>query len=106
MRALRARFEAARRRVLIRCVRRDTLRSDVLRDARCACAANFPRRVRGQFDLKQDAGGIADIEFLVQYWVLAAAHEHPQLVTFPTTSASSKVWRAPVACPRRDRAGG
>ena len=25
----------------------------------------------GQFDIKQDAGGIADIEFLVQYWVLA-----------------------------------
>jgi glutamate-ammonia-ligase adenylyltransferase len=36
----------------------------------------------GQFDIKQDAGGIADIEFLVQYWVLAAAHEHPQLVTY------------------------
>ena len=36
----------------------------------------------GQFDIKQDAGGIADIEFLVQYLVLAAAHEHPVLVTY------------------------
>ena len=36
----------------------------------------------GQFDIKQDAGGIADIEFLVQYLVLAAAHEHPELVTY------------------------
>src|ERR1700723_3628684 len=35
----------------------------------------------GQFDIKQDAGGIADIEFLVQYWVLAAADGHPQLLT-------------------------
>ena len=35
----------------------------------------------GQFDIKQDAGGIADIEFLVQYWVLAAAHDHPELLT-------------------------
>ena len=35
----------------------------------------------GQFDIKQDAGGIADIEFLVQYWVLAAAHSHPELLT-------------------------
>jgi [glutamine synthetase] adenylyltransferase / [glutamine synthetase]-adenylyl-L-tyrosine phosphorylase len=34
----------------------------------------------GQFDIKQDAGGIADIEFLVQYWVLAAANTHPDLL--------------------------
>ena len=26
----------------------------------------------GSFDIKQDPGGIADIEFLVDYWVLAA----------------------------------
>jgi [glutamine synthetase] adenylyltransferase / [glutamine synthetase]-adenylyl-L-tyrosine phosphorylase len=37
----------------------------------------------GQFDLKQDAGGIADIEFLVQYWVLAEAHRNPALIDFP-----------------------
>jgi glutamate-ammonia-ligase adenylyltransferase len=36
----------------------------------------------GQFDIKQDAGGIADIEFLVQYWVLAAADAHPELLTY------------------------
>ena len=36
----------------------------------------------GQFDIKQDAGGIADIEFLVQYWVLAAADGHPELLTY------------------------
>ncbi|CAK0745713.1 Glutamine synthetase adenylyl-L-tyrosine phosphorylase / Glutamine synthetase adenylyl transferase [Gammaproteobacteria bacterium] len=32
-----------------------------------------------QFDLKQDRGGIADIEFLVQYAVLRHAHAHPEL---------------------------
>ena len=31
------------------------------------------------FDLKQDSGGIADIEFIVQYYVLAYTHEYPQL---------------------------
>jgi glutamate-ammonia-ligase adenylyltransferase len=36
----------------------------------------------GQFDIKQDAGGIGDIEFLVQYWVLAAAQAHPELLTY------------------------
>ena len=31
------------------------------------------------FQLKQDAGGIVDIEFMVQYGVLAWAHQHPEL---------------------------
>lgn len=35
------------------------------------------------FDLKQGVGGIADIEFLVQYGVLRFAHEHNNLVKYP-----------------------
>jgi glutamate-ammonia-ligase adenylyltransferase len=31
------------------------------------------------FDLKQDPGGIIDVEFIVQYLVLGYAHAHPQL---------------------------
>jgi glutamate-ammonia-ligase adenylyltransferase len=31
------------------------------------------------FDLKHDRGGMIDIEFIVQYLVLAHAHRHPQL---------------------------
>jgi len=34
----------------------------------------------GDFDLKQDPGGIIDIEFLVQYLILAHAHAHPELI--------------------------
>ncbi|SNS33467.1 bifunctional [glutamate--ammonia ligase]-adenylyl-L-tyrosine phosphorylase/[glutamate--ammonia-ligase] adenylyltransferase [Pseudomonas segetis] len=34
------------------------------------------------FDLKQDAGGIVDIEFMVQYAALAWSHEHPELLEF------------------------
>jgi glutamate-ammonia-ligase adenylyltransferase len=37
----------------------------------------------GSFDLKQDPGGIADIEFLVDYWVLAHSQQFPELVEFP-----------------------
>ncbi|WP_230659762.1 bifunctional [glutamate--ammonia ligase]-adenylyl-L-tyrosine phosphorylase/[glutamate--ammonia-ligase] adenylyltransferase [Psychrobacter sp. I-STPA10] len=33
----------------------------------------------GKFNLKQDAGGIIDIEFLAQYAVLAYAHDYPSL---------------------------
>uniref|UniRef100_UPI003563EF44 bifunctional [glutamate--ammonia ligase]-adenylyl-L-tyrosine phosphorylase/[glutamate--ammonia-ligase] adenylyltransferase n=1 Tax=Spongiibacter sp. TaxID=2024860 RepID=UPI003563EF44 len=33
----------------------------------------------GEFDLKQGLGGIVDIEFMVQYAVLAWSHKHPPL---------------------------
>jgi glutamate-ammonia-ligase adenylyltransferase len=76
-----AAFEAVRRRILTEAVRRDTLRTDV-RDMRLRMRRELSRSVAGQFDIKQDAGGIADLEFLVQYWVLAAADTHPQLLTY------------------------
>lgn len=38
------------------------------------------------FDLKQGAGGLVDIEFLVQYGVLAYAHEYPILAGETNTS--------------------
>jgi len=34
------------------------------------------------FDLKQDAGGIVDIEFMVQYAALAWSKQHPALLEF------------------------
>jgi len=33
----------------------------------------------GLFDIKHDRGGMVDIEFMVQFLVLAYAHRHPQL---------------------------
>ena len=75
------RFEAVRRRVLCTAVRRDTLRRDVL-EMRLRMRRELSQAGTGEFDIKQDAGGIADIEFLVQYWVLAAAHAHPELVIY------------------------
>jgi [glutamine synthetase] adenylyltransferase / [glutamine synthetase]-adenylyl-L-tyrosine phosphorylase len=74
-------FEAVRRRILSTAVRRDTLRADVL-EMRLRMRRELSRSGAGQFDIKQDAGGIADIEFLVQYWVLAAAQAHPELLTY------------------------
>ncbi len=40
------------------------------------------REEEGKFHLKHDAGGIVDIEFMVQYAVLAWAHSHPALIAF------------------------
>jgi glutamate-ammonia-ligase adenylyltransferase len=78
---LRDAFAAARRRVLCAAVHRGTLRNDVL-EMRVRMRRELSKARAGQFDIKQDAGGIADIEFLVQYWVLAAANAHPELLTF------------------------
>jgi glutamate-ammonia-ligase adenylyltransferase len=37
------------------------------------------------FDLKQGAGGMADIEFIVQFGTLASAHAHPELLAWTST---------------------
>jgi glutamate-ammonia-ligase adenylyltransferase len=79
--ALCAQFEAARRRVLCTAVHRDTLRADV-EEMRRRMRRELSESRSGKFDIKQDAGGIADIEFLVQYWVLEGAAEHPELVRY------------------------
>ena len=77
--ALRARFEAVRRRVLGTAVHRERLRDDVA-EMRARMRHELSRARTGEFDIKQDAGGIADVEFLVQYWVLEAAARLPQLL--------------------------
>ena len=78
---LRAAFEAVRRRTLTQAVRRETLRNDVL-EMRLRMRKELSRSGPQEFDIKQDAGGIGDIEFLVQYRVLAGAQAHPELLTF------------------------
>ena len=57
----------------------DTLRGEV-REMRQKMRDNLGEKAEDQFHLKQDAGGIVDIEFLVQYGVLNWAHQHPELL--------------------------
>jgi [glutamine synthetase] adenylyltransferase / [glutamine synthetase]-adenylyl-L-tyrosine phosphorylase len=79
--ALRQQFEAARVEVLRNAVRRDGLKDEVRR-MRERMRENLSKARPGQLDLKQDAGGVADIEFLVQFWMLTWADRHPEIVTF------------------------
>ena len=79
--ALVAGFDALRADVLCTARPIETLREDV---------ASMRRRMREtlgsaggtRMNLKQDAGGVADIEFVVQYLALAHAARHPSLVRF------------------------
>ncbi len=81
---IRRTFEDTRVDVLCRHVRRDTLRDEV-RKMRERMRAELSKSRPGEFDIKQDPGGIADIEFLAQYWALQWAERYPPLVTFTDT---------------------
>jgi len=81
---LRAQFEAVRLDSLRDAVRRDSLRDDV-RAMRERMRRELSRAPAGQVDLKQDPGGIADIEFLAQYWALRWAGEHPPVAFYSDT---------------------
>jgi glutamate-ammonia-ligase adenylyltransferase len=77
-------FARIRHAVLVEAVRLGTLREDVLAmRERMRAEHGAPRA--GQFDLKHDRGGIADIEFLAQYWVLRHVREQPPLAEFADT---------------------
>ena len=80
--ALAEKFQTVRREVLSRPPDRKALRADILK---------MRKRMRNElgtpqgsdlFDLKQDTGGLVDIEFIVQYLVLGWACEHQDLVEF------------------------
>jgi glutamate-ammonia-ligase adenylyltransferase len=75
--AVGAAFEEERRSILR--TRRDDakLREEVL-SMRAQLLEGHPNPTE-LFDLKHDRGGMIDIEFIVQYLVLAQAHGHPEL---------------------------
>ncbi|HEX7046036.1 MAG TPA: bifunctional [glutamate--ammonia ligase]-adenylyl-L-tyrosine phosphorylase/[glutamate--ammonia-ligase] adenylyltransferase [Gammaproteobacteria bacterium] len=76
-------FDALRREVLSQPRDADRLRTEV-REMRERMRGEHRER-EGLFDLKAGHGGIADIEFLAQFWVLREAHEAPELLEFTDT---------------------
>ncbi|WP_018935341.1 bifunctional [glutamate--ammonia ligase]-adenylyl-L-tyrosine phosphorylase/[glutamate--ammonia-ligase] adenylyltransferase [Thioalkalivibrio sp. ALJ24] len=75
-------FAALRREVLTRPRDADALRQEVVEMRRRMLGEHASKPGEG-FHLKRDRGGITDIEFMVQYWVLVAAHEHPSVCEYP-----------------------
>ncbi len=75
---LHRRFEAIRVEVLTQARDPEALKRDI-----CAMRQKMvdarDRSNDNTFDLKQGIGGIVDIEFIVQYYVLRWAHMHPEL---------------------------
>jgi [glutamine synthetase] adenylyltransferase / [glutamine synthetase]-adenylyl-L-tyrosine phosphorylase len=81
---LRAEFEQIRLDVLCNHVRGDSLRTEV-RSMRERMRKELSKASKTQFDIKQDPGGVADIEFLAQYWALRWAKEYPPVAMFSDT---------------------
>ncbi len=76
------RFSAERTEVLVSHVARDGLAAEIAK-MRTRMRTELSRSNAGEFDIKQDPGGLADLEFLVDYWVLRNAQELPELVRHP-----------------------
>jgi glutamate-ammonia-ligase adenylyltransferase len=81
---LRAEFVRVRIEALRNDIRRDTLRVEVA-SMRERMRRELSKAKDAQFDIKQDAGGIADIEFLAQYWALLWARDYPPVAMFSDT---------------------
>jgi glutamate-ammonia-ligase adenylyltransferase len=73
------RFEAIRKQVLTRPRQKAKLQEEV-RNMRKRMRHELSGSEHGMFDLKQDKGGMIDIEFLVQYLVLLNANQYPEIV--------------------------
>jgi glutamate-ammonia-ligase adenylyltransferase len=78
---LKQRFTQLRLEILCRPRDRRQLREEVRR-MRERMRTELGSRNPDTFDIKQDRGGIADIEFMVQFLVLAYAHEYPELTRY------------------------
>ena len=76
-----ARFNDIRSKTLCAGLHGETLRNDVL-SMRSRMRSNLDKTDTENFDLKQGKGGIGDIEFLVQYLVLANAVKHSSVIEY------------------------
>ena len=75
--AIGAAFEQIRHEVLLQVRDTEKLKAEVI-TMRHKMHSAHPNN-SALFDLKHDSGGIVDVEFIVQYLVLAHAHKYPQL---------------------------
>ena len=75
-------FNRVRKETLTRKRVKMTLRQEVIA-MREKMRGALSQKSPGRFDLKQDRGGMVDIEFLVQFLVLLHAHQFNELVTYP-----------------------
>ncbi|GHC15461.1 bifunctional [glutamate--ammonia ligase]-adenylyl-L-tyrosine phosphorylase/[glutamate--ammonia-ligase] adenylyltransferase [Aidingimonas halophila] len=83
--ALGERFDAVRREILGQERQPEALRDEVVKmrhKMRDHLGSSALDQDEGRFDIKQDAGGMVDIEFLCQYAVLSMGSRNPELLRY------------------------
>ncbi len=82
--SLRQRFEKVRADILTQPRETGTLADEVvkMRERMREHLGTSEKETEALFNLKQDRGGIVDIEFIVQFSALAYAHQYPELIEF------------------------
>lgn len=74
-------FEVVRKRILTEYVHWDSLKTDVA-EMRQRMRTELGKGTVEMFDLKQDTGGVTDIEFIAQYLVLREARHEVDLIRY------------------------
>ena len=74
-------FEDVRTTILCKKRNQDELKQQVF-DMRMKMRKHLEVIKPNQVDIKQTKGGIVDVEFMVQLWVLANAHKHPEITVW------------------------
>ena len=81
--AMRKKFDKLRKKILSAPRSEADLKLQVLEMRKKIRDAHAPSTTaKAEFDLKYDAGGIVDIEFIVQYAVLTGSQNHPELLQY------------------------
>jgi glutamate-ammonia-ligase adenylyltransferase len=74
-------FQIIRREVLAK--KRDSIElKNEVREMRTKMRQSLAKKKKGFFDIKQGFGGLADVEFMVQFMVLEQASQFPELMTY------------------------
>jgi glutamate-ammonia-ligase adenylyltransferase len=74
-------FDEGRRDILGKIRNPTELKQQVL-DMREKMREHLENKQINHVDIKQTKGGIVDVEFMVQYWILANAHQHPEITSW------------------------
>lgn len=84
-------FNELRKKIIARPRETDILKCSII-SMRDRLISQYGNSRPGQFDLKHDSGGLTDIEFLIQYMVLANAFRHPDLAEWGNSIRLLKVF--------------
>lgn len=82
---LKTEFARIRRSILMQRRDKSTLTSEVVEMREKMRETLGSKLIAGKFHIKQDAGGLVDIEFIAQYGVLSCAAEYAQLTKYTAT---------------------